>query len=132
MKKEERSQMIRQILVALDASPHSLTALTAATELARTLQAEVKGLFVEDINLLKLAQLPFAQEILYPKATAQKLDHHLMERQLRDRAEYAQENLRRLAEQASLSWSFNVSRGSVAAELLTAAVEADLLVFRPY
>ncbi len=128
MNKNEERQTIRHILVALDASPHSLTALAAAAELARALQAELRGLFVEDVNLLKLAQLPFAQEIHYPRATSQKLDPPLMEQQLRAQAAQAQENLRRVAEQASLDWSFRVTRGFVAAELLAAAVEADLLV----
>ncbi|MGB7837261.1 MAG: universal stress protein, partial [Terrimicrobiaceae bacterium] len=59
---------IRRILVALDASAHSRAALEAACELALGLDAELSGLFVEDINLLRLAQLPFASEISYPSA----------------------------------------------------------------
>lgn len=128
MKKKEKSKAIRHILVALDASPHSRTALAAAAELARELQAELRGLFVEDVNLLKLAQLPFAQEIHYPRATTQKLDTSLMEKELRNQAAWAQECLRQIAEQASLAWSFQVARGGVASELLAAALEVDLLV----
>ena len=49
----------RRILVALDASAHSHAALAAAVALAARLHAEIEGLFVEDINLLRLAELPF-------------------------------------------------------------------------
>lgn len=128
MNEKEDTQPVRRILVALDASPHSLTALAAAARLAQELQAALMGLFVEDVNLLKLAQLPFAQEIHYPRATTQKLDAPLMEKRLREQADQAKESLRQIAEQASLAWSFRVSRGAVTAELLAAAVEADLLV----
>ncbi|MCB0182612.1 MAG: universal stress protein, partial [Caldilineaceae bacterium] len=41
-----------RILVALDASPHSLAALRAAAKLAATVHAELHGLFIEDDRLL--------------------------------------------------------------------------------
>ncbi|MBK7177644.1 MAG: universal stress protein [Chloroflexi bacterium] len=66
---------IQRILVALDASPHSLAALEAAIDLAERLDAELQGLFVEDINLLRLAQLPFARELRYPLPGSQKWTH---------------------------------------------------------
>ena len=53
----QKPQM-RRILVAVDASPHSLAALDAALRLAADLEAEIIGLFVEDINLLRLAGMP--------------------------------------------------------------------------
>ena len=74
MKEEARELVIRRILVALDASRHSLAALEAAAELAARLKAELVGLFVEDIDLLRLAGLPFAREIRYPSAIIQQLD----------------------------------------------------------
>jgi len=47
-----------RILVALDATEDSLTSLDLATRLAAKLRAELEGLFVEDINLLRMADLP--------------------------------------------------------------------------
>ena len=52
MNERELEPTIRRILVALDASPHSLAALEAASELADALKAELVGIFVEDVNLL--------------------------------------------------------------------------------
>ena len=53
MNEQEHALIIRRILVALDTSKHSLAALEAADELAAWLKAELFGLFVEDINLLR-------------------------------------------------------------------------------
>ena len=50
---------IGRILVALDASPHSLNALRAAAELAAVTESELHGLYVEDLNLLRMCGLPF-------------------------------------------------------------------------
>jgi nucleotide-binding universal stress UspA family protein len=127
MNESEHEFAIRRILVALDASGHSLAALAAAAELAGALQAELLGLFVEDINLLRLAGLPFAQEIYYPAAVARQMDQSRLEQELRVQAAQARRALAQAAEKAHLVWSFKVVRGQVAAELLTAASEADLL-----
>jgi nucleotide-binding universal stress UspA family protein len=123
----EREWPIRRILVALDASNHSLAALRAAVELATHLEAELLGLFVEDINLLYLAQLPFAQEIHYPAATTRHMEQDRLEQELRTQAAQARRALAEAADKAKLRWSFRVARGQVAAEVLAAAADADLL-----
>jgi nucleotide-binding universal stress UspA family protein len=120
-------QAIRRILVALDASSQSLAALDAAVELAARMEAELMGLFVEDINLLELAGLPFAREINYFSATHQQLDSQKMERALKVKAEQARQALAAAAERSQVRWSFRVVRGQVLSELLEAAMEADLL-----
>lgn len=127
MNERELEPTIRRILVALDASPHSQAALEAASELAQALKAELIGIFVEDVNLLHLAGLPFAREVGYPSGIDRPLDSPSMERWLRIQAEQARQALASIATRRQLRWSFRVARGQVAAELLTAALEADLL-----
>ena len=119
---------IQRILVALDASPPSLAALETAVNLAERLDAELQGLFVEDINLLRLAQLPFARELRFPSHAAQEVDTPQMEEQLRGQAAQAQRLLRQLAESRNITYSFTVVRGVVAASLLKATLDSDLLV----
>ncbi len=126
MKEAEREQEVKRILVALDTSKHSLAALAAAVELAASLGAELLGLFVEDINLLRLAGLPFAQEIT-PAAVARQMDSVRLEQELRIQAAQARRAMAEAAESSQVHWSFRVVRGQVAAEVLTAALEADLL-----
>jgi len=121
-------QMARRVLVAVDASDASLAGLQAAADLAVRLQAELHGLFVEDINLLRLASLPFATEVVYAAPAARRLDPVGMERALRAQAERVRRRLEAAARQASVPWSFQVARGQVAAELLTRTHEADVLI----
>jgi nucleotide-binding universal stress UspA family protein len=127
-KQEERELMIRRILVALDASPPSLAALEAAVELAGRFRAELLGLFVEDVNLLRLAELPFAQEIGFFSATRRKLDTQRIERQFRGQAARIRRVLELIAERTQVNWSFRVARGVIASVLLTAASEVDLII----
>jgi nucleotide-binding universal stress UspA family protein len=128
MNEQERELVIRRILVALDASTHSLAALEAAATLAATLEAELLGLFVEDINLLQLAGLPFAQEVSFSSATRRPLSSLSMEQDLRAQATRAQRALASAAERMRVRWSFRVVRGQVTGEVLAAALEADLLI----
>ena len=50
MPERQKNARIRHIAVALDCSPHSRASLGAAAELARLLNAELTGIFVEDIK----------------------------------------------------------------------------------
>jgi nucleotide-binding universal stress UspA family protein len=124
---EDQEPIIQRILVALDASSHSLAALEAAAVLAAGLQAELVGIFVEDADLLRLAELPFARELGLYSAASRPLDSSQMERQLRARAHRAEQALAAVAGRAQVPWSFRVARGAIAAELLAAAGEADLI-----
>ena len=116
-----------RIVVAVDASPHSLAALRAAAQFAATIQAELYALFVEDSDLLSVCNLPFWQEIGSFSATARQLDRQAVERLLRARAGKVQQALAQLADQMQVQWSFQVTRGGVTNELLAAAQNAMLL-----
>lgn len=127
MSEQDDQLTIRRILVALDTSHHSLAALEAAVELAASLKAELEGLFVEDVNLLRAAGTPAAREVRYPYVTGARLDQARMERQLRAQAAQARKALSVACERRKIKWSFRVVRGEVAPEVVTAALEADLL-----
>jgi len=119
--------VVRRILVALDASTQSLAALKTAVILAAGLGADLEGLFVEDINLMRVAMLPVARRILYPTGTEEPLDSIHMERELKLLARQAQKSLAALAERSGIRWSFRVVRGKVTVEILAAASGSDLL-----
>ena len=127
MSERDEERAIRRILVALDASRHSLAALEAAAELAARLEAELLGLYVEDAKLLRMAGLPVAREVRYPYDAPTRTDQGQMERQLRAQAAQARQALAEASERRQIKWTFRVVRGEVASEVLTAATEADLL-----
>jgi nucleotide-binding universal stress UspA family protein len=124
---EKHEIEIRRILVAIDASLRSLAALEAAADLAAQFHAELLGLFVEDIDLLRLAGTPAAIQCLYPSASEQPLSAMHIETELHALAERARRELAGAAARAHVPWSFRTVRGQVAAEILLAAAEADLL-----
>ncbi len=119
---------IRRILVALDSSPQSLAALEAAVQLAQSLGAKLRGVFVEDINLVRLAQLPNALEIGGASARTRTLNEQRMMLQLRGQAARAERILKAAADQAQVPWSFRVARGAIDAEIMEAATTADLVI----
>jgi nucleotide-binding universal stress UspA family protein len=128
MPEAEHEKPIRRILVAVDASPHSLAALQVAIELAVQLGAEVEGLFVEDIELLNLSDLPMARELVAYATHPRHLDRIRMVEQLQLQARMARKALEAEAEKAQVRWTFRVARGVIAAELLAAAEEMDLIL----
>ena len=115
----------KRIVVALDASSYSLAALRAAAEVAALLDVDLEGLFIEDINLLYLCGFPFSQEI--GSYTARRMENAIVERQLRTQADLIQKSINRVILKTPVRWTFQVRRGSVVNELLTAAQDAELL-----
>lgn len=121
------SLTIRRILVALDSSEHSQAALQAAADMAALLDAKLVGLFVEDINLLHVAQLSFVNEVRFPRAEVRSFDQADMEQHWRAQAVQVRYELATIARFKQIPYSFKIVRGPVAAHLLRAALDADLL-----
>ena len=119
---------IQRIMVALDPSDPNLVTLQAAAEIAARTGAELVGVFIEDVDLLRLAALPFAQEFTPYARSGRGIDTSAMERTLRGQATALRRALAAAAERRKIRWSFQVSRGRVAGELVTASENADLII----
>lgn len=119
---------IQRILVALDASPHSLSGLREALRIARGLGAEVSAVFVEDTALLRTAALPVAQHLRVATATVERLDPTSMERSMRIHAERIRRTVETTAAEYRVNASLTVVRGDVTSELVAASRRADLVV----
>lgn len=124
---EQLRWSIRRILVALDASTNSREALATAVNLAATLRSEIHGIFVEDINLLRLAELPFAREIRFADNALRQVEMDGLQRKLRARAAILRQELEELTGEHKITSTFQVLRGPVDRELLAAALDTDLL-----
>ncbi len=120
--------VIHRILAAVDATPTSTTVLETAALLARGLGAELEGIFVEDINLLRLAGLPFARELTWSTAMDLRLDYGRMERALRGHASHARQAVVNITSRMNLHVSLRTARGQIGPELLRAAQDIDLLI----
>ena len=119
---------VRRIVLALDPSAHDRAIVLAAARLAARLKAGLEALFVEDINLLHSAQLPFVRRASLAAPAWRDFDVAVMERELRAMAAEARRVLAAEAERSRLPWSFRVVRGHPEAEAFEAAEHADLLI----
>ena len=124
-----REPTYRRVVVALDSSRDSRAALDASAGLAASLGAELTGLFIEDVNQLRWAALPFTR-LVGPDAMSRDIDMDTVERSMRRAASEARSALARLtaARGDQVRWSFRVVRGAVAHELGAAAEPADIVV----
>src|SRR5574341_70137 len=128
MNEHDRELEVSRILLALDASARGLAAMRAAAELAAGLRAELDALFVEDIDLLRLAALPFAREVGFWSASGRTLGFDELERTLRAQAARTQRLLDEAAKRLHLQWRFNVARGRVLPEVMAKVPDVDLVV----
>lgn len=121
-------ESFRRIVVALDESRESQAALEAAAQIASALGRELLGVFVEDENLLKLAQLPLASEFQWGSASRSAVTAEMMQAALRVQAERARQRFLSAAHQARIDSTFQVSRGRVSDELRSRSETSDLLI----
>lgn len=119
----------RRVIVGLDAAaPMTRAAIETAARLAGRMEAELVGLFVENVELIHLAALPFTREVGFPSAASREIDVERMERHLRSVAAQARRMLESAAADPPLRWSFRVTRGALTSELIAALAEADLVL----
>lgn len=118
---------IRRIVVAIDASPGSMAALEAAAELAGMFEAELHGLFVEDVDLLRWSSLPFAREVGSTSGEYRRVESGELERQLRAQAARVRATLDATARRLGVHTSFRITRGAVPEELLLHLTGDDVL-----
>ena len=121
---------VGRILLALDSSAEAETAIEAAAALAAELRAELLGLFIENAELFRLAELPFAAEIALGPPAVRRLDREMLERAVSAQAEKARRALAEAANRQRLSWSFQIARGQSVRMALAAASDFDWLMIR--
>lgn len=128
MSPPDLNEEIKRIVVALDASPQSLAALEVAVELAAKYGAELVAVFVEDINLVRSSEFPFAQEIGRFSAISRQMDSQQIERELHAHARRIERTTASIAQRTNPRWSFRTTRGVIPGEILSAALESDLII----
>lgn len=103
----------RRIVLDLHALGPDREMLRAIADIAKLLEVEMHGLFVEDENLLSLAALPFAREIRLPTFDWHPLDVDRLAEDLRHAATQAQHLLDDVAHSAGVPCGFEIRKGTV-------------------
>ena len=117
----------KHIVVTLGAGESNRSVLEAAVQLAATLGAELEGGFIEDADLIRLAELPFTREVRSWPSSIESLSGERLQRELRAMARQAERMLEQTVAETGVSWSFRVWRGSAATASLARTFEADVL-----
>jgi len=123
-----RERLQVRITVMFGNTDADRTALDMLGLLAAETPAEILGLFVEDSELLSLADLPVAREYCCLTQVERQLNSADLQRQLRIQARSAEQALADIAERIGFSWSFQTVRGSLAGLLESAAEDMDLML----
>jgi nucleotide-binding universal stress UspA family protein len=123
-------EVFQRILVALDLSPNSLAALDAAATLAARLETELVGLFIEDVDLLKAAALPFTRQVSLLSREAVPLELEDVEAEFRTQVGAIRRRLAQLEQEQRLRWELRVERGRPAVALAEVAQRGDLVAMK--
>ncbi len=102
-----------KVLFAADVGGYSVNALDLACRMAAALRAPLRGLFVEDEDLLQLTGLPITREISLMTAGERPTDVAQMQRAMRSQAGQFEASLRREASALQIGCSFEYVRGRV-------------------
>jgi nucleotide-binding universal stress UspA family protein len=124
----EQSPIIRRIVVALDASPHSEAALEAALQMAARFEAELLGLYVEDVEALRIARIPFAREVGGYSGRSRSMSYEEMERKYRARVRQIRRRFQTRSHRAAVQAAFRVVRDRINRAIRSEAQEADMLI----
>jgi hypothetical protein len=114
------------IVVAINAVRRSGATLELATAFASSIGADLDVVFVEDANLLRLADLPVSREIDRISGTARDLDSQRMLRALHGEVRQLRRQLSRPDRITSVRATLRVVRGDYLSEALAASASANV------
>lgn len=118
---------VRRVVIALESICENLRALEIAAEMATRIKGELHGIFIEDVNLLSAAHLPFVHQVSLHSAAACSFGPADIESEFRALAARARACLQELANRMNVPWSFEIHRGD-RISLVSATRLSDLLV----
>jgi hypothetical protein len=114
------------LTLGIDSDIHRMIDLAVA--LASSSHRQLHGYFVEDIDLLQVAELPFTTETTLTTAQTMLFDAHRLQRGLRRLANQFQDYLASAAEESGISWRYTLARGRVGELGLQARNKAEFII----
>ncbi|MBI3515749.1 MAG: hypothetical protein HY060_17070 [Proteobacteria bacterium] len=106
---------VDRVVVRLDAVSDNGASIETAAGLAARWHVKLHGLFIEDEELLRLAELPFARQIGLAAGPAKAIERSGLEDELRLAARHARRLLADAATQLRIEWSFRTVRRAIGA-----------------
>lgn len=117
-----------RILVLIDGSRLSYAALEAAADIAGKRNADILGIFVEELNLVRSAGYGFSREVGSASGISRPFDPGMLEQRLHRLVDHARVALAAAVRLHGGKAALRVARGRVIDEVLALAGPDDLLV----
>lgn len=114
------------IVVAVNATRRCGETLEMAAALATSTGVDLEVVYVEDANLLRLADLPVTKEIDRLSGAARDIDSGRMQRALHSEARQLRSKLARIGRATTVRSSVRVVRGHFLGEALAASAKVDV------
>ena len=124
----ETRDTLRRILVALDPATPRSEIFSALAALLEEPGAELRGLYIEDERLFRLASLPFAREVRTSLPGPRAFSVTELQRDVAESATQLRQAFETEARRMRIRHSFRVRRGDVLRVIQSEATENDLLV----
>ena len=103
----------KTVLLAADVGSYSITTVSLAVQMAASMNTKLRGLFIEDEDLLQVTGLPITREISLTTACERPTDVDQMQRAMRSVARQFEDTLKQEAGASQIGWSFDYVRGRV-------------------
>jgi hypothetical protein len=117
-----------KVVVTVDIESSLSPTLELAIALAVASRSNLHGLFIEDMDLLRVANLPFAREVILASGRPRILDNQQLFRSLNARSRHFRQSLERYAQQSSLAWTYSTVRGNRRSMQLAESADAQFLI----
>lgn len=122
---------VRHLLLALDAGRCCPEDVVLAVELAALLGGELEGLFVEDADLMTVAQLPFVREVGGRSGQDRPILRESVESLVKRRVERVAGELERAAKMRNVPVRHTTTRGKIVQQAFEQREHRDVLLLHP-
>jgi len=124
---DDNSEKLKEILVALDHSYHSRTALKSAAVIAQLLHVRIHGIFVRDDKWLQLSELPSLAAVDELTGRISSVNRQSIEQEIRSLEKAIREHFELISRQHELSHTWSSEKGVVAEKILEIAKDSDII-----
>jgi hypothetical protein len=122
------SRHFNRVVVTANLESYLPPAIELAIAIARSNNSGLHGLFIEDLDLLQIAGLPFSSEVSLASGQARVLDSQQVTLGFNARSRHFRRSLLQQAEKSSLPWSYSKARGGKLSKALEESTNAEFLV----
>ncbi len=119
---------IHRIVVGLTSVSNAERAMAAAAVLAKVVEAQIVGLFVQEEDMVELAEFPFARVLDFDSPKPREVSRQLMQQAYTRREAICRQALSNHAGKARVNWSFSTQQGNIRAKVEEMAGSGDYVV----